>query len=76
MIDYSSEFYDACLTAKEFDDVHIERISNDLDKQSLLTDCNLIIEKIYSQKGVFTVLVTLLFYKIKHDKQDIRLHKV
>ena len=43
MIDYSSEFYDACLTAKEFDDVHIERISNDLDKQSLLTDCSLII---------------------------------
>lgn len=75
MVDYSSEFYDACLTAKALDDTHIERISNDLNNQSLLTDCNLIIEKSYSQKGVFTVLVTLLFYKIKHDKQDIRLHK-
>lgn len=76
MVDYSSEFYDACLIAKALDDTHIERISNDLNNQSLLTDCNLIIEKSYSQKGVFTVLVTLLFYKIKHDKQDIRLHKV
>lgn len=76
MVDYSSEFYDACLRAKALDNTHIERISNDLNNQSLLTDCNLIIEKSYSQKGVFTVLVTLLFYKIKHEKQDIRLHKV
>lgn len=76
MIDYSSEFYDTCLTAKAFDHIHIERISNELHMRSLLTDCNLIIEKSYSQKGVFTVLVTLLFYKMKHDTQDIRLHKV
>ena len=76
MVDYSSEFYNACLIAKALDDTHIERISNDLNNQSLLTDCNLIIEKSYSQKGVFTVLVTLLFYKMKHEKQDIRLHKV
>ena len=76
MTDYSSEFFNDCLTAKAFDEIQITRISNELNNQSLLTDCNLIIEKSYSQKGVFTVLITLLFYKIKHEKQDIRLHKV
>lgn len=30
----------------------------------------------FTQKGVFTVLVTLLFYKTLYPKQDIRYHKV
>ncbi len=76
MTDYSKEFYDFCLTAKTFDKTHIARISTELRNKSLLEDTDLIIERSYTQKGVFTVLVTLLFYKIKHDKQDIRLHKV
>lgn len=76
MVDYSKEFYDFCITAKTFGENHIERISGELNKKSLLSDCDLIINKSYSQKGVFTVLVTLIFYKIKHPEQDIRLHKV
>lgn len=31
--------------------------------------------KSLNQKGVFTVLVTLSIYKIKHPKQDIRIHQ-
>lgn len=31
--------------------------------------------KCFNQKGVFTVLVTLLVYKINNPKQDIRLHR-
>ncbi len=76
MINYSEDFQESCITAKKFSEEQITRISNELNNQSLLTDCNLIVEKSYSQKAVFTVLVTLLFYKMKHDKQDIRLHKV
>lgn len=34
-----------------------------------------IIENAYTQKGVWTVLITLLFYKTLHPKQDIRYHK-
>jgi len=75
MTDYSKEFHDFCLVAKKLDNTHITQISSDLNKQSLLKDCNLIIEKSYAQKGVFTVLVTLLFYKTMHEEQDIRLHK-
>lgn len=35
-----------------------------------------IIKNAYMQKGVWTVLITLLFYKILNPKQDIRYHKV
>lgn len=37
---------------------------------------SVIANKCYNQKGVFTVLVTLLLYKIFHPEQDIRYHKV
>jgi DNA (cytosine-5)-methyltransferase 1 len=37
---------------------------------------SVIADKCYNQKGVFTVLVTLLLYKIFHPEQDIRYHKV
>lgn len=36
---------------------------------------HLIAEKSFEQKGVFTVLITLLVYKIFHPSQDIRYHK-
>ncbi len=34
-----------------------------------------IADKCYSQKGVYTVLTTLLLYKIDHPSQDIRRHQ-
>lgn len=34
-----------------------------------------IVENVYTQKGVWTVLITLLFYKNLYPKQDIRQHK-
>lgn len=37
---------------------------------------NIVITNAYSQKGVWTVLITLLFYKILNPHQDIRYHKV
>ena len=37
---------------------------------------SVIITNAYKQKGVWTVLVTLLFYKTLHPNQDIRYHKV
>jgi DNA (cytosine-5)-methyltransferase 1 len=36
---------------------------------------DIISKKCFNQKGVFTVLVTLLVYKIENPKQDIRLHR-
>lgn len=36
----------------------------------------IIIQNAYQQKGVWTVLITLLFYKILNPTQDIRYHKV
>jgi DNA (cytosine-5)-methyltransferase 1 len=36
---------------------------------------NSIGEKVYSQKGVYTVLVTLIVHKILHSDQDIRYHQ-
>lgn len=38
-------------------------------------DLDFIAKKCYSQKGVYTVLVTLLYYKVLHIEQDIRLHQ-
>ena len=37
---------------------------------------NDIISNAYKQKGVWTVLITLLFYKALNSQQDIRYHKV
>ena len=34
-----------------------------------------IADKCFNQKGVFTVLITLFIYKIKHPEQDIRKHQ-
>jgi DNA (cytosine-5)-methyltransferase 1 len=43
--------------------------------QDILTNINDIGQKISSQKGVFTVLVTLTTHKIISPKQDIRYHQ-
>lgn len=40
-----------------------------------LTNIKIIAEKCFSQKGVYTVLITLIIYKILHPQQDIRNHQ-
>lgn len=52
--------------------------NNDYTKklnQDILKNIQILSEKSFNQKGVFTVLVTLSIYKISHPKQDIRLHR-
>ena len=49
---------------------YADRLSQD-EKQWIDT----ISEKCFNQKGVFTVLVTLFIYEIKHPTQDIRKHQ-
>lgn len=46
-----------------------------IDKE-ILKDIIVIANKSYSQKGVFTVLITLSIYKILHPEQDIRNHQI
>ncbi len=43
--------------------------------QNILDNIETIANKCFNQKGVFTVFVTLSIYKIKHTKQDIRIHQ-
>jgi DNA (cytosine-5)-methyltransferase 1 len=43
--------------------------------QDILENIKIIANNCFNQKGVFTVLVTLSIYKIKHPKQDIRIHQ-
>lgn len=43
---------------------------------SIKDNVEIIAQAAFTQKAVFTVLVTLLFYKIHHPQQDIRYHKV
>lgn len=38
-------------------------------------DLDLVLERINKNKGVYTVLMTLAFYKVLHPTQDIRYHK-
>ena len=46
----------------------------DIDK-NIVEQVKTLGEKISSQKGVFTVLTTLLTHKIIHSKQDVRYHQ-
>ena len=48
--------------------------SNKLTKE-ILNNIEIISNKCFNQKGVFTVLITLSIYKIKHSEQDIRIHQ-
>jgi len=43
--------------------------------QDILNNIETLSNKCFNQKGVFTVLVTLSIYKIKHSEQDIRIHQ-
>lgn len=43
--------------------------------KEVLTDVEAIARKCQKQKGVYTVLVTLLYYKYLHPDQDIRYHQ-
>lgn len=43
--------------------------------QDILNNIEILSKKCFNQKGVFTVLVTLSIYKIKHSEQDIRYHQ-
>ena len=48
--------------------------SNRLSKE-VLENIEIVANKCFNQKGVFTVLVTLSIYKINHPNQDIRIHQ-
>ncbi|MBE9221904.1 hypothetical protein IQ215_04260 [Cyanobacterium stanieri LEGE 03274] len=43
--------------------------------EKTLNNIKIIADKCFSQKGVYTVLITLSIYKILHPKQDIRNHQ-
>ena len=73
MTDFKASFLEFCKKAFVCED--IVEITSDLEQDELLSYCNLILDKRYAQKGVFTVLITLLFYKINFPLQDIRLHQ-
>ena len=44
-------------------------------KENTLLNIEVISQNCFTQKGVFTVLITLYIYKIIHPTQDIRLHQ-
>jgi len=61
------------------EELHTEAIeqkdyTNKLNPKTL-QNVQIIAQKSFNQKGVFTVLVTLSIYKIVHPKQDIRKHQ-
>ena len=51
------------------------KVEYNIDNPKLLNYLNLLSKKIEKQKGVYTILITLLLYKINFPKQDIRYHK-
>ncbi|MDO4759657.1 MAG: restriction endonuclease, SacI family [Candidatus Saccharibacteria bacterium] len=53
----------------------ISDIAMDLSDQ-LATDTDFILGRVASNKGVYTVLITLALYKAIHPEQDIRYHKI
>ncbi len=64
---------------KILENIYKEAINNKNYSNKLSQDevkwIELIADKCLNQKGVFTVLVTLFIYKIKHYEQDIRKHQ-
>lgn len=64
-MDTLEEIYHCCLSFVPANDIP-ENIKNDI---------NAIASKCQKQKGVWTVLVTLLYYKHSHPEQDIRYHQ-
>jgi len=65
--------------SKTLENIYQEAIQNQNYSKKLSQDelkwIDVISKKSFKQKGVFTVLVTLLIYKIENPKQDIRLHR-
>lgn len=61
--------------AKIINNENLNKIKTLLDDNGLLPFCNEIINNMYSNKGVYTVLISLLFYKHLNPNQDIRLHQ-
>lgn len=61
------------------EDIYIEAIDNkqyaNKLNEKVLKNIEVIAQKSFSQKGVFTVFVTLCIYKIVHPEQDIRRHQ-
>ena len=66
--------YDELLLSIYREAVHNKDFTNHLSKNTL-KNIDTIADKTFNQKGVFTVFVTLSIYKIKHQKQDIRIHQ-
>jgi len=60
------ELYNQAIEQKDY--------TNKLNAKTL-QNIQIIAQKSFNQKGVFTVLVTLSIYKIVHPKQDIRKHQ-
>ena len=54
--------------------INNKKYSNKLSQDEIKW-IEIIADKCFNQKGVFTVLITLFIYKIKHPKQDIRKHQ-
>ncbi len=73
-------FRNFCLTAKEYNNINqlteLQTLINTaLGSNTVEHYSKTIIENVFKQKGVFTVLTTLLFYKIENPSQDIRYHQ-
>lgn len=68
-------FYNFCEQAKHINNLDLQKIKNKISTSNMMSYCNEIIDNMYSYKGVYTVLITLLFYKHLNPDQDIRLHQ-
>lgn len=65
-MDTLEKIYQNCLSSRLFKTSVPAEVLNDVEK---------IARKCQKQKGVYTVLVTLLYYKYLHPEQDIRYHQ-
>lgn len=63
------------LLVKTYQDAMAGRSYADRLNKDTKNNIKTIAEKSFSQKGVFTVLITLAIYKMKHPTQDIRIHQ-
>lgn len=64
------------ITLKEiYQGLNLHSISDNQLAESIKQDIAYIGRQCYKQKGVYTVLVTLLYYKILHPEQDVRIHQ-
>ena len=66
--------YEKLLTSIYDESKQKKQYSKKLTKE-ILENIKIITGKCFNQKAVFTVLITLSIYKIKHPQQDIRIHQ-